>query len=73
MMPIKQYIILSAENPFYLEKVISLHLLKQWIPQGGLCIDRDGYCYQAMIKYLCNHHSEKVGDDWVCNKCGEKV
>lgn len=72
-MPITNYIILTARKLFDLELSVMFHIKNRWIPQGGIAVDGHGSFYQAMIKYLCNHDSGQVGDEWICNKCGEKV
>lgn len=69
-MPIKEYIILKDRCLVDLEIIVKEHLRHRWIPQGGLVVTPSLY-YQAMIKYLCNHHSTQVGDEWICVKCGE--
>lgn len=71
-MPINRYIVITANSLFDLEYVVKAHLLARWIPQGGVALSKDGSYAQAMIKYLCNHTIEMIGDEWRCTKCGEK-
>lgn len=67
------YIILTGNSAFDLEFAVREHLKQRWIPHGGAFIDpHNNYC-QTMIKYLCNHHSEQIGGEWICQRCGENV
>lgn len=47
-----RYIVLKAESPFDLEKVVNLHIESGWIPTGGITIQGEYsfLYYQAMIK-----------------------
>jgi len=74
-MPIKEYIIIGANSRSALAEMVEEALLERWIPQGGAFIDypiTNQYC-QAMIRRVCNHHSELINDVWVCQKCGRNV
>ena len=44
-----KYILLTANSPFNLEKVVNQHIESGWIPTGGVTVQGQ-YHYQAMIK-----------------------
>ncbi|MCT3048513.1 MULTISPECIES: DUF1737 domain-containing protein [Leuconostoc] len=49
-----KYIVLTANSPFSLEKVVNLHIKEGWIPTGGVAVQEKYHYlyYQAMIKHV---------------------
>lgn len=47
-----RYIVLKAESPFDLEKVVNFHIESGWVPKGGITVQGKYHYlyYQAMIK-----------------------
>lgn len=45
------YKIIQSDNPESLQLDVNNLIKDGYIPQGGICVsEKDGYCWQAMIK-----------------------
>ena len=47
---VKKYKILKSTSYINLENSVSTHIKDGWEPIGGLSVDNNGECYQAIVK-----------------------